>query len=112
MGGTSVNVGCVASKSLMRGAEALHRAAHLPAFAGNATSGRLVSFILVDPGVESNAYRASNAKIESEVKTMKSIKRTLAVLAATGVAATALAGYTTLVCGLTGKNLTQCCCTK
>ncbi|MBI4660608.1 MAG: mercury(II) reductase [Verrucomicrobia bacterium] len=44
MGGTCVNVGCVPSKTLIRGAEALHRAAHPPAFAGIATSGRLVSF--------------------------------------------------------------------
>ena len=44
MGGTCVNVGCVPSKTLIRGAEALHRAAHPPAFAGIATSGRLTSF--------------------------------------------------------------------
>jgi mercuric reductase len=44
MGGTCVNVGCVPSKTLIRAAEALHRAAHPPAFAGIATSGRLVSF--------------------------------------------------------------------
>jgi len=44
MGGTCVNVGCVPSKMLIRGAEALHRASHPPAFAGIATSGRLVSF--------------------------------------------------------------------
>jgi len=44
MGGTCVNVGCVPSKTLIRGAEALHRAAHPPTFAGIATSGRLVSF--------------------------------------------------------------------
>jgi mercuric reductase len=44
MGGTCVNVGCVPSKTLIRCAEALHRAAHPPAFAGIATSGRLVSF--------------------------------------------------------------------
>ncbi len=44
MGGTCVNVGCVPSKTLIRGAEALHRASHPPAFAGIATSGRLVSF--------------------------------------------------------------------
>ncbi len=44
MGGTCVNVGCVPSKTLIRGAEALYRAAHPPAFAGIATSGRLTSF--------------------------------------------------------------------
>lgn len=44
MGGTCVNVGCVPSKTLIRAAEALHRAAHPPPFAGIATSGRLVSF--------------------------------------------------------------------
>lgn len=44
MGGTCVNVGCVPSKTLIRAAETLHRAAHLPTFAGIATSGRLVSF--------------------------------------------------------------------
>jgi mercuric reductase len=44
MGGTCVNVGCVPSKTLIRGAEAVHRAAHPPAFAGIATSGRLASF--------------------------------------------------------------------
>lgn len=44
MGGTCVNVGCVPSKTLIRAAETLHRAAHPPTFAGIATSGRLVSF--------------------------------------------------------------------
>jgi mercuric reductase len=44
MGGTCVNVGCVPSKTLIRAAETLHRAAHPPTFAGIATSGRLASF--------------------------------------------------------------------
>ncbi len=44
MGGTCVNVGCVPSKTLIRAAEALQRAAHPPAFAGIATSGRLANF--------------------------------------------------------------------
>lgn len=44
MGGTCVNVGCVPSKTLIRAAEALHRAAHAPPFAGIATSGKLLDF--------------------------------------------------------------------
>lgn len=44
MGGTCVNVGCVPSKTLIRAAEALHRAAHPPPFAGIATSGKLLDF--------------------------------------------------------------------
>ncbi len=43
LGGTCVNVGCVPSKTLLRAAEALHRARSTP-FAGLATSGRLASF--------------------------------------------------------------------
>jgi len=41
---------------------------------------------------------------------MKSIQKKLAVLAATGVAATALFASPTLVCGLTAKQLQKCCC--
>ncbi len=44
MGGTCVNVGCVPSKTLLRGAEALRRAMRSPPFAGIATSGRLTDF--------------------------------------------------------------------
>jgi mercuric reductase len=44
MGGTCVNVGCVPSKTLLRGAEALHRAMRAPAFAGISTTGRLTDF--------------------------------------------------------------------
>lgn len=44
MGGTCVNVGCVPSKTLLRGAEALHRAMKPSAFAGITTSGRLADF--------------------------------------------------------------------
>lgn len=44
MGGTCVNVGCVPSKTLIRAAEALHRAARPSLFTGITTSGRLVSF--------------------------------------------------------------------
>lgn len=44
MGGTCVNVGCVPSKTLLRGAEALHRAMRPPPFAGITTSGRLDDF--------------------------------------------------------------------
>lgn len=44
MGGTCVNVGCVPSKTLIRAAEALHRARHPAPFAGLATSGRLDDF--------------------------------------------------------------------
>lgn len=44
MGGNCVNVGCVPSKTLIRAADALHRAAHPPAFAGIETSGRLLDF--------------------------------------------------------------------
>ena len=44
MGGTCVNVGCVPSKTLIRAAETLYRAARPPTFAGIATSGRLVGF--------------------------------------------------------------------
>lgn len=39
---------------------------------------------------------------------MTSVKKTLATLAATAVATTALAGA--VVCGLTGKPLKSCCC--
>jgi len=44
MGGTCVNVGCVPSKTLIRAAEALHRAQHPAPFAGLATSGHLHDF--------------------------------------------------------------------
>lgn len=44
MGGTCVNVGCVPSKTLIRAAEALHRAQRPPPFAGIATTGRLLDF--------------------------------------------------------------------
>ncbi|MBI4657569.1 MAG: mercury(II) reductase [Verrucomicrobia bacterium] len=44
MGGTCVNVGCVPSKTLIRAAEALHRAVRPPPFAGIATSGKLLDF--------------------------------------------------------------------
>jgi len=44
MGGTCVNVGCVPSKTLIRGAEALHRAMHPPPFDGIVTSGKLTDF--------------------------------------------------------------------
>jgi len=40
---------------------------------------------------------------------MKRMKRWLPVFAATAVAASAFAGGK-LVCGLTGKELTKCCC--
>jgi len=43
IGGTCVNVGCVPSKTLIRAAEALHRADTMP-FAGIETSGRLSDF--------------------------------------------------------------------
>lgn len=42
-GGTCVNVGCVPSKTLLRAAEALHRAQQLP-FAGMASEARLLDF--------------------------------------------------------------------
>ncbi|MBA2435133.1 MAG: mercury(II) reductase [Verrucomicrobiota bacterium] len=44
MGGTCVNVGCVPSKTLIRAAEALHRAVRPPPFAGIETSGKLLDF--------------------------------------------------------------------
>ncbi len=44
MGGTCVNVGCVPSKTLIRAAEALHRAASPPPFNGIETKGRLLDF--------------------------------------------------------------------
>lgn len=44
MGGTCVNVGCVPSKTMIRAAEALHRAAHPPPFAGISTTGKLLDF--------------------------------------------------------------------
>ncbi len=44
MGGTCVNVGCVPSKTLIRAAETLHRAASPQAFNGIETSGRLLDF--------------------------------------------------------------------
>ncbi len=43
IGGTCVNVGCVPSKTLIRAAEALHRATGVP-FTGIAVSGRLTDF--------------------------------------------------------------------
>lgn len=43
IGGTCVNVGCVPSKTLIRAAEALHRATTVP-FAGIEASGRLADF--------------------------------------------------------------------
>ena len=46
-GGTCVNVGCVPSKTLLRAAEALHRAQQAPRFAGIATSGRLEDFAAI-----------------------------------------------------------------
>ncbi|MBL9214618.1 MAG: mercury(II) reductase [Opitutaceae bacterium] len=47
MGGTCVNVGCVPSKTLLRAAEALHRAQSPSAFAGIETTGRLADFAAV-----------------------------------------------------------------
>ncbi|MGH7955583.1 MAG: FAD-dependent oxidoreductase, partial [Opitutaceae bacterium] len=47
MGGTCVNVGCVPSKTLLRAAEALHRARQPPRFSGINTSGRLDDFSAV-----------------------------------------------------------------
>lgn len=44
MGGTCVNVGCVPSKTLLRAAEALHRAQAPGAFAGIKTTGHLEDF--------------------------------------------------------------------
>ncbi|MBI2438112.1 MAG: mercury(II) reductase [Lentisphaerae bacterium] len=44
MGGTCVNVGCVPSKTLIRGAEVLRRAAHPRPFTGIATTGKLLDF--------------------------------------------------------------------
>lgn len=43
LGGTCVNVGCVPSKTLIRAAEAVHRANH-PRFAGVSAQGRVVDF--------------------------------------------------------------------
>ena len=43
LGGTCVNVGCVPSKTLIRAAEEMHRAAH-PRFAGVSTRGRVEDF--------------------------------------------------------------------
>ncbi|MBI5477413.1 MAG: mercury(II) reductase [Deltaproteobacteria bacterium] len=43
LGGTCVNIGCVPSKTLIRAAEAVHRANH-PRFAGVAATGRLADF--------------------------------------------------------------------
>lgn len=47
MGGTCVNVGCVPSKTLLRAAEALHRAQAPGAFAGIKTTGKLADFAAV-----------------------------------------------------------------
>lgn len=47
MGGTCVNVGCVPSKTLLRAAEALHRARSPGAFAGIETTGKLADFATV-----------------------------------------------------------------
>jgi len=47
MGGTCVNVGCVPSKTLLRAAEALHRARTPGAFSGIATTGTLADFAAV-----------------------------------------------------------------
>lgn len=47
MGGTCVNVGCVPSKTLLRAAEALHRAQAPSAFAGIETSGKLADFAAI-----------------------------------------------------------------
>lgn len=44
MGGTCVNTGCVPSKTLLRAAEALHRAQHESPFAGLRTTGKLTDF--------------------------------------------------------------------
>lgn len=41
---------------------------------------------------------------------MKSIRKTLATLAATTLAVTVLAASATFLCGLTGKELKQGCC--
>lgn len=46
LGGTCVNIGCVPSKTLIRAAEALHRAQKTP-FAGISVAGRLVDFAQV-----------------------------------------------------------------
>ncbi len=46
IGGTCVNVGCVPSKTLIRAAEAHHRAAH-PRFAGMASSSEITDFAAV-----------------------------------------------------------------
>ncbi len=43
LGGTCVNIGCVPSKTLIRAAEAVHRAGH-PRFAGITTQGRVEDF--------------------------------------------------------------------
>ena len=47
MGGTCVNVGCVPSKTLLRAAEALHRAQSPGTFAGIETTGKLADFAAV-----------------------------------------------------------------
>jgi len=47
MGGTCVNVGCVPSKTLLRAAEALHRAQSPGGFAGIETKGKLTDFTAV-----------------------------------------------------------------
>lgn len=47
MGGTCVNVGCVPSKTLLRAAEALHRAQSPSAFAGIETTAKLADFSAV-----------------------------------------------------------------
>lgn len=46
LGGTCVNIGCVPSKTLIRAAEALHRAQRTP-FAGLSVQGRLTDFVEV-----------------------------------------------------------------
>src|SRR5690606_25156499 len=47
MGGTCVNVGCVPSKTLLRAAEALHRAQSPSDFAGIETTGKLADFAAI-----------------------------------------------------------------
>lgn len=68
MGGTCVNVGCVPSKTLIRAADALHRASHPPAFAGIETSGRLLDFKAVIAKKRALAHELRQAKYADVIR--------------------------------------------
>jgi mercuric reductase len=73
LGGTCVNVGCVPSKTLIRAAEALHRARRTP-FSGISVEGRLTDFSQVIAQKDSLVARLRQARYADVLSTLPTVQ--------------------------------------